>query len=193
MIAARVNFSCPSRWCALARCADAHPDRVDELLDELARVTGRVDGQVRADEFDHVGAGERGLVDARRRRAMRARSWAARARARRALGARRVMRVAVQAQAARVGAPLLFEFLPRQRLRFGWAGGFLRRRQLRGGGFPVDHDQIVARPFAQPGGAPRPRRDGFLVTPASSAIPECGSTGSHSKPRSTCSSWRRVA
>jgi len=30
-------------------------------------------------------------------------------------------------------------------------------------------------------------------TPAISAIPVCGSTGCHSKPRSACSSWRRVA
>ena len=39
---------------------------VDDLLDERARIAGGVDGQLRADELHHVGAGERGLVDVRR-------------------------------------------------------------------------------------------------------------------------------
>ena len=49
----------------LARRADAHTHLVDDLLDQRARVAGRVDGQLRADQLDHVGARERRLVDVR--------------------------------------------------------------------------------------------------------------------------------
>ena len=110
-----------------------------------------------------------------------------------ALGARRVVRIAIQVQPARIGAPLGFELLPGQGFGFGRAGGLLRGRELRGGGFPVDHDQILgahSRSRVE-------RRDhtvmSSLVMPAISAIPEQGSTGAHSKPRSTWSSCRRVA
>ena len=80
-----------------------------------------------------------------------------------AFGARREVCVAVQAQAARVGAPLRFEVGPRQRFGLGRAGGFLCGGQLRGGGCAVDDDEVVARPFAQPGGALRPRFDAVGV------------------------------
>ena len=67
------------------------------------------------------------------------------------------------AQAARIGAPLLLELLPGQRLGFGGAGGLLRGRQLRGGGLAVDDHQVVLGPLPQPGGALRPRFDAVLV------------------------------
>ena len=92
---------------------------------------------------------------------------ARRVRARRA-GGRGVRRapqvcVAVQAQTARVGAPLRFEIRPRQRFGFGGAGGFLCGGQLCGGGCAVDDGEVVARPLAQPGGALRPRCDAVAV------------------------------
>ena len=97
-------------------------------LDERARIAGRVDGQLRAHQLDHVGARERGLVDVRGHlRDVRPVKGAARLGAPRI--ARRIVCVAVEHQAARIGAPLLLERRPRQRFRFGGAGGFLRGRQ----------------------------------------------------------------
>ena len=48
-----------------ARRADPHPDHVDDLLDQRARIPGRVHRQQRAHQLHEIGAGERGLVDAR--------------------------------------------------------------------------------------------------------------------------------
>jgi hypothetical protein len=148
--------------------AHAHADHLDEVLDQGARIAGRVDGQLRADQLDHVRAGERGLVDARGharqpravQRGARTRAAAHRRGAPRA--PRFKVRYAVELQTARIGAPLFFEFGPRQRLGFDRARGLLRGRQLRGGRFPVDDNQVVARPFAQPGRALRPRLDARL-------------------------------
>ena len=49
----------------VARRADPHPDDVHNLLDERARICGRVDRQQRAHQLHQVRARERGLVDAR--------------------------------------------------------------------------------------------------------------------------------
>ena len=133
MIASMVNFSLPSRWWASRGALMRTPTLVDDLLDQGARVAGRVDGQLRADQLDHVGARERGLVDVRCHLGD-ARSVECAALVCAALGARREVRVAVQVQAARVGAPLRFELGPGQRFGFGGAGRFLRGGQLRGGG-----------------------------------------------------------
>ena len=75
------------------------------------------------------------------------------------------MRITVQHQAALIGAPLLLELLPRQLLRLGWPGGFLRGRRLRGGELPVDDDKVVCGPFPQPGGALRPGLEAVRVHP----------------------------
>ena len=98
---------------SFARGADAHTDAVDDLLDQRAWLADRVDGQLGTDEFDHVGARECGLVDVRNN-VGGARHVECAARACAALGARRYVCVAVQAQTARVGAPLLFEVGPGQ-------------------------------------------------------------------------------
>jgi hypothetical protein len=55
------------------------------------------------------------------------------------------VRIAIEYQAARIGALLLFERIPGWRFRFGRAGGFLRDHELCGGGFAVDEHEIVAR------------------------------------------------
>jgi hypothetical protein len=145
-------------------CGDAHPEAVDEFLDERQGFAGGVHRQVRGDEFDHVRTGEPGLVDARRLRAQ-PRPIVCGARIVRglcALGARGEVRIAAQPQPPLICPPLLLQFLPREGFGFGGAGGLLRCRQLCGGGFPVDHDEIVPRPFAESGGAPRPHRDGLF-------------------------------
>ena len=107
MIASRVNLALVS----FAWGAEAHPDVVDELLDQRARFSRRIDGELCADEFDHVRARECRLVDVRSNvRGARVVECAALVCA--ALGARRYVCVAVQAQTARVGAPLRFELGP---------------------------------------------------------------------------------
>ena len=78
------------------------------MLDERARIAGRVDGQLRADQFDHVGAREGRLIDARGHlRDARAVCCGARLAAPRR--ARRKVRVPVKQQAAVITAPLVLE------------------------------------------------------------------------------------
>ena len=126
-----------------------------------ARVLGRIHRQQRADQLDEVRAGERGLVDMRRPCAPAARG-PTRCAVPRGAHARFGVRGAVQSQTARIGAPLLFQFGPRHRFRLGRAGGLLRGSQLLRGRRTVDDDEVVARPFPQPRGAPRPRPDALL-------------------------------
>ena len=143
------------------RRADPHTDHVDDLLDQRARIPGRVDGQQRAHQLHQIGAGERGLVDARDH-ARQARAVQQQARRAAPRGARVKVRGAVKFQTARIRAPLGGEFGPRGGFRLGRAGGFLRGRELLGGRLTVDDDQVVGCPFPQPGGALRPRLEAFF-------------------------------
>ena len=127
-------------------CADAHPHRVDDLLDQFPRLTSDIDGQLSADQLHHVRASEGRLVDV----CGHLGHTCALQRAPRCalpLGARAVMRAAVQHETARIGAPLLLERLPGQCFRFGRPGGLLRGRGLRGAEFAVDHHQVAVRPL----------------------------------------------
>ena len=141
--------------------------RVDDALDERARFAGRVDRQLRADQLDHVGAGERGLVDVRGHRApMRPRSQHGAARAPQALGTRSDMvRVAVQLQAARIGAPLLLERRPGQRLGLGGRVAFCAVASCAAVGSPSTTTRLCRAHSPQPGRALRPRLDGLLGDP----------------------------
>ena len=157
----------------LPRCADPHADHVHDLLDQRARITRHVHRQQRAHQLNEVGASERALVDIRdhlrqprpvqqhvRRCSARiggCRAVGHHARCRAARGTRLKMRIAVQFQTARIGAPLFFELGPRFRFRLSRSRRFLRGGQLLCGRLTIDDDQVVMRPFPHPRGTLRPR------------------------------------
>ena len=105
--------------------------------------------------------------NARCARAARARSRAPRSDARRGPGAGRAHRRATALAA------------PPTASASGLAGrvAFCAAASCAAVGSPSTTTRLLRRPLAQPGGAPRPRGDVVLVTPAISAIPVCGSTG----------------
>ena len=176
-----------------ARRADAHPDLVDDLLDELSRFAGRVDGELRADQLDHVGAGERGLVDVRGHL-----GDARRGRARRAGVARRSARAAKCASRSRCRPRASARHCALRSAQDSDSGlvgrvAFCAAASCAAVGVPSTTTRLLrahSRSRVE-------RCDHALMqsgsTPAISAIPVCGSTGWNSKPRSACSRWRRVA
>ena len=87
------------------RRADAHPHRVDHLLNRFPRLTRNIDRQLGADQLHHIRARERRLINARGHlRQVCAVQGAPRcALPRFALSE---MRAAVEHQAAPIGAPL---------------------------------------------------------------------------------------
>ena len=97
--------------------------------------------------------------------------------------ARRVEGCAVQVQAARIGAPLRHAAAPRRVLRV-WRGGWPSARPPAAP--RVNGPSTSVRLWAAHSRSWVERRDHAVMvsrsTPASSAIPVAGSTGSHSKP-----------
>jgi hypothetical protein len=95
------------------RRADAHPHRVDDLLNQLPRLTRNINGQLSADHLHHVRASEGRLINVCGHLCQ---TCALQCAPRRVLprGACAVMRAAVQHETARTGAPLLLERLPGQ-------------------------------------------------------------------------------
>jgi hypothetical protein len=98
------------------RRAQPHTDLVDGGFHQLTRGALSVDWDMRANDLQQVGAGERGLVDLLGRR-----------------GDARPIKRRARPRAARIGAPLRHQLRPRQLFRLGWARRLLRGRQLRRG------------------------------------------------------------
>lgn len=109
-------------------CGQAHPELVDRSLHRLPwRLLG-VDGELRSDDLDQIGAGERRFVDARRRGGDVC-SVERSARGAHALRARRMKRCAVKVHTPRVGAPLPQQLPPRQLFGLAWPGRLLCHRE----------------------------------------------------------------
>ena len=162
MIASRVNFSLPSRWCAsrgaLMRtptsstiCSISARGSPGASMGSWAPISSTMSARVK------VGLSMCAAISVMRarssalrwcvRRSARAARCASRSRCRPRASARHcALSSAHDSDSGLVGA-----------------GRFLRGGQLRGGGFAVDDDEVVARPFAQPGRALRPRFDAVGV------------------------------
>ena len=172
-----------------ARRADAHADRVDDLFDQR-----RADRRARrpgssAPTSSTRSARVNALLSMRATTRASARAVSQHARRGAPRAARFEVRRAVEFQTARI-ARAIPRLSSAHGLRFGLGGpgGFLRGRELLRGRFAVDDDQVVARPFPQPGGAPRPRLEALFGDAGDLGHPGTLVDGAHSAPRSACSS-----
>ena len=162
-----------------------HTDRVHRALDLFARFTGRIDGQLGADQLDRIGAGERGLVDVLGdlccvRAQLRGAHLGCAAGA--AMYTRGEVRVAVQRESALIGAPLRFELAHATDSGLGGRVAFCAAASCAAVGSPSTRTRLLRAHSRS-----RVERCDHtlmvcLVTPAISAIPVCGSTGCHSTP-----------